>query len=57
MPSGIHDNLLTCEKDQRKCLGTVAIKKISWSRSELLRFNCIIVERSLTELFMTILLR
>ena len=57
MPSGIHDNLLTCEKDHRKCLGTVAIKKISWSRSELLRFNCIIVERSLTELFMIIFLR
>lgn len=32
-------------------------KKISWSRSELLRFNCIIVERSLTELFMIIFLR
>ena len=55
LPSGIHDNLLTREKDHRKCLGIS--KKFSWSRSELLRFNCIIVERSLTELFMIIFLR
>ena len=55
LPSGIHDNLLTHEKDHRKCLGIS--KKFSWSRSELLRFNCIIVERSLTELFMIIFLR
>lgn len=46
---------MTPEKDHRKCLGIS--KKFSWSRSELLRFNCIIVERSLTELFMIIFLR